>query len=139
MKNHIFKILQYISYSIRAKDEYSLHSPFVYDFYANFIKRKKTLKGSKKQQILCHIKTYLADYDIVTLKELKDYDNIKNSIKNPFTILLIEGIHNSKKSLELKNQIINDDNHHITIDFFSVFLVINNPNIINNQNYILKK
>jgi len=33
-------ILDYIKYRLKAKDEHSLHSPFVYEFYTKVIKDK---------------------------------------------------------------------------------------------------
>jgi len=38
--NKLFPVFQYIFYLLRAKDEYSLHSPFVFDFYTNVVKKK---------------------------------------------------------------------------------------------------
>ncbi len=116
---------------MRAKDEYAVHSPLIFDFYT------KAIKGNKKD-----IKTRIQNYfnkDIVT--ELYDYNEIVQKItKNGTLVIIMENIHRSLKNNSLWQKIIRMENIAFTsMDLFCLGILIKNEKLLKRQHYVLRR
>lgn len=138
-KSALYRICQYPKYFFLAKGEFSLHSPFVFAFFTNVIKRKKYKKGSQNQQLICNIKNYLPSYKILNLSVTDTYSHFNDFISTPCSVIVIDDFRLCRQNFLLWQKIINTDCRFISLDFFSFGILINNPDIRCKQNYILKK
>lgn len=77
-------ILDYIKYLLKAKDEHSLHSPFVFEFYTKVLKEKKHYAEFDEIEILR--KQLLSDNRIVNITDFgagaKTNKNIQRTVKD---------------------------------------------------------
>jgi len=131
IKDNFFYITGYFKYCMRAKDEYAVHSPLIFDFYT------KAIKGNKKD-----IKTRIQNYfnkDIVT--ELYDYNEIVQKItKNGTLVIIMENIHRSLKNNSLWQKIIRMENIAFTsMDLFCLGILIKNEKLLKRQHYVLRR
>jgi predicted O-methyltransferase YrrM len=86
-------ILDYIKYLFKAKDEHSLHSPFVFEFYTKVLKEKTDFITLKKIELLrkellqdsrqIEINDFGAGSKLNFLKKRSIKDIAKNSQKSP--------------------------------------------------------
>ena len=134
-----FELKHYISYLLRAKDEYSLHSPFVFAFYNALIKRKKQPKGFKKQQIICQTQISLPSYKLIQSNEEYTIKDIADKIKNPYNIIIIDNQYKTQNDYLKFQDLKALPYEFISLDFFSFVLIISNPKILKKQHYLLKK
>ncbi|MBR1774796.1 MAG: hypothetical protein IJ759_04635 [Bacteroidales bacterium] len=134
----LFKIKHYIYYLIRAKGAFSVHSPFVFTLFNNVIKRKNVQKGSKKEQLIENIYLFYPNFTIINLSVKTNYENILSVIKKPYTIIIFPDINSNKENYLTWKEIINSENKFISVNIWHIGLLINNPNIKQKQNYILK-
>lgn len=77
-------ILDYIKYLLKAKDEHSLHSPFVFEFYTKVLKEKKHYAEFDEIEILR--KQLLSDNRIVNITDFgagaKTNKNIQRTVED---------------------------------------------------------
>lgn len=148
----IFRILAYINYLIRSKNQHGIHSPFVFDFVTKGLyqrqknQRNLNLNSSDlafskaEEKLLKKILNYFQIEDefnriINSTKTLGDnykilyYNNLKNfniDYLKPYSsveILIIRRIHQSKESEEKWQEIINFKSARVTMDLFYFGLV----------------
>lgn len=148
----IFRILAYINYLIRSKNQHGIHSPFVFDFVTKGLyQRQKNQRNlnlnstdlafSKAEgKLLKKILNYFQIEDefnriINSTKTLGDnykilyYNNLKNfnidSLNRDSSVemLIIRRIHQSKESEGKWQEIINFKSATVTMDLFYFGLV----------------
>ena len=148
----IFRLLAYINYLIRSKNQHGIHSPFVFDFATKGLyqrqknQRNVNLNSSylafskAEEKLLIKILNYfqIEDEFNKSIDSTKTSgDNYKilfyNSLNNfnidylkPYSsveILIIRRIHQSKESEEKWQEIINFKSARVTMDLFYFGLV----------------
>lgn len=126
-----FKTKEYIFYSLKAKDEYSVHSPLVFDFYTTAVKNSKL---SLKEKIGKYFSSF-------TIEEYDSFSLIQPQLQeeNPNVIIIIENIHSDISNHKQWKKICELNDIFISIDFFSLGLIIKSSKLIKRQHYILWK
>lgn len=148
----IFRLLAYINYLIRSKNQHGIHSPFVFDFVTkglyqrhknqrNLNLNSSDLAFSKAEgKLLIKILNYFQiedEFNKIINSTKTSGDNYKilfyNSLNNfnidylkPYSsveILIIRRIHQSKESEEKWKEIINFKSARVTMDLFYFGLV----------------
>lgn len=165
MKEFISRICRYIYYCLKAKDEFSIHSPFLFAFHSNIIKRKKSKKSLKKDKLISKIINYYPDFNVftfefpntITLTNRSNilnisvidttnfaitpapYNDIRFLIENPFTIIILFDIHKTMSKHIFWKDLCSEKLNCVKLDFFHYGILINNPNVFSRQVLILKK
>lgn len=148
----IFRILAYINYLIRSKNQHGIHSPFVFDFVTKGLyqrqknQRNLNLNSSDlafskaEEKLLKKILNYFQIEDefnrsINSTKTLGDnykilyYNNLNNfnidSLNRDSSVemLIIRRIHQSKESEKKWQEIIDIEDATVTMDLFYFGLV----------------
>ena len=148
----IFRILAYINYLIRSKNQHGIHSPFVFDFVTKGLYQKQKnqkklelntsdLDFSKSEEKLLHkilyyfkledefnqninsTKTLDKNYKVLYYNDLNNF-KIDLLNRNPFVeMLIIRRIHQSKESEKKWQEIIKMEDATVTMDLFYFGLV----------------
>ena len=148
----IFRLLAYINYLIRSKNQHGIHSPFVFDFVTKGLyQRQKNQRNlnlnfsdlafsKAEEKLLIKILNYFQiedEFNKIINSTKTSGDNYKilfyNSLNNfnidylkPYSsveILIIRRIHQSKESEEKWQEIINFKSARVTMDLFYFGLV----------------
>ena len=135
--HHIFKLKQYLLYLLKAQNQFMVHSPFVFSFYNHINKRTNLKKSSKTEQIIRNIFNFSKDFAVYKMDITADISNIIHIIQKPYTIVIIKDIHSTKTNFKVWEKLKNIEVHFISIDFFSLGVLVNNPKIKKKQHYIL--
>ena len=148
----IFRLLAYINYLIRSKNQHGIHSPFVFDFVTKGLyqrqKNQRNLnlnssdlafsKAEEKllKKILNHFqiedefnriknptKTSGDNFKILFYNSLNNFDIDYLKPYSSVEMLIIRRIHQSKESEEKWQEIINFKSARVTMDLFYFGLV----------------
>lgn len=92
----LFPIISYLSYYLKAVNEHSLHSPFIYDFYTNIVKPHKMYYAFDK--IESYRKHYLQQQEIVHLNELGAGSHHNSSLNRSIGDIARHSLSSSKLS-----------------------------------------
>jgi len=92
----LFPIISYLSYYLKAVNEHSLHSPFIYDFYTNIVKPHKMYYAFDK--IESYRKQYLQQQEIVHLNELGAGSHHNSSLDRSISDIAKHSLSSSKLS-----------------------------------------
>lgn len=136
LKSLCFVIREYSLYRIKSKDEYSLHSPLIFELYTCCIAKDKRNIRDKITDFFakdCPIeKLESTNYDPEKLlKEIATKDDI---------VIIVEKIHQTRQAKEKWQKVLSDDRTvRVTIDFFSCGVIIRNKRFRQKQDYILKQ
>jgi hypothetical protein len=153
----LFFLKNYICYKFNAKDEYSLHSPFMFDFFVNGLKKpcksKDICFDSKIETIIpknkCLRKFLFRAFqyfksqniEVVYVKNedfsLDCVENFKSYNSN--TAIVIEGIYKDVNKLEIWKRIKANRDFKICCDFFDFGFVFLTDKPLKKQNYVLRK
>ncbi len=148
----IFRLLAYINYLIRSKNQHGIHSPFVFDFVTKGLyqrqknQRNVNLNSSDlafskaEEKLLIKILNYFQiedefnkiinstktsgdNYKILFYNGLNDFNVDYLKPYSPGEIIIIRRIHQSKESEEKWQEIINFKSARVTMDLFYFGLV----------------
>ncbi len=153
----LFFLKSYTCYKFKAKDEYSLHSPFMFDFFVNGLKKAckdseivfneeifvNAPKSKSARKFLFKTISYLQSKDIEILYIDKDnfvqdkLEKINNCNNN--TAIIIEGIYKDKSKNELWKSLQDNKDIKLCCDFFSFGIIFLTDKPLKKQNYILRK
>lgn len=127
LKSIFFYLKEYFKYCLKATDEYSVHSPLIFDLYNN-IKTKNIEQG---------IKEYFSK-DVVV--ELFDYESVIRELKeNKVIIIIIKDIRKTANKSSTWDKITRIENvAFVSIDFFRLGVIIKTESVLKRQHYILK-
>lgn len=143
----IFRVLAYIKYLIRSKNQHGIHSPFVFDFVTKGLYQKqknhskpnlnpRSLELSQSEEkLLYKILNYFKIEDQIdelfnlTKTSIKNhktlfFNNLNNlntdSLKTNSTVemIIIRSIHQSKESEEKWQETINLESATVTMDLY---------------------
>lgn len=122
-----FYLKEYIKYCLKATNEYSVHSPLIFDMYSK-IKAKNIEEG---------IKEYFAKDMVI---ELSDYNTIIQKLReNKIIIIIIKDIHKTTGNYSVWEKINRIEKvAFVSIDFFSLGVIIKTESLLKRQHYILK-
>lgn len=128
LKNIFFYFKEYLKYCLKATDEYSIHSPLIFDLYNNI----------KTKNIEQEIKDYFSK-DVVV--ELYDYDSIIQKLKEyKVIIIIIKDIHKTANKSSIWEKIKRMENvAFVSVDFFRLGVIIKTESVLKRQHYILKR
>ncbi|MDO5760383.1 MAG: hypothetical protein Q4Q06_05105 [Bacteroidota bacterium] len=128
VKDMFFYFKEYLRYSLRAKDEYSVHSPLIFNLYTKV----------KKRNIKEEITKYFGQSLVV---QTEDYQTIKDKLRenNPI-IIIINDIHKRSSLFSLWKRVLEKEEIvFASIDFFSCGIIVRNERLLRRQDYILKR
>ena len=122
---NLFKHKHQILHFIKKKDEYSIHSPYMFDLYNKLIKknRRKPLK-----LILALEKEYGKENILKIPCSYNSFQNIQDKI-NKHTIICIEKPYESKATNLEFHKITSDPRSHVSVDLFFLGLISQNENL----------
>lgn len=153
----LFLTKNFLRYSLKAKDEYSLHSPFMFDFFV------KGLKKPCKKRDICfdsHLESLIPNCkssrkflfkafeyfksQAIEVVYVKNEDFCLEKIKdfssyNTNTAIVIEGIYKNKDKNEIWKSLLVNEDIKLCCDFFSFGIVFLTDKPLKKQNYILRK
>lgn len=148
----IFRILAYINYLIRSKNQHGIHSPFVFDFVTKGLYQKQRnpkklelntsdLDFSKSEEKLLHkILNYFkidSEFNVIInstktsgkIHKILYYNDLNNlniyllNHNSSVEMLIIRRIHQSKESEKKWQEIIKIEDATVTMDLFYFGLV----------------
>lgn len=119
-------ISSYIKYLFTAKDEYHIHSPFVYDFYT------KALKGKDNDTLVRLGVTTMVEIPVEKL--LERY----LSEREEHVFYYVRDIHQSKAKEEAWNAICGHPQVVLTLDFYRFGYVFYRKGM-EKQNFVLRR
>jgi len=127
-----FKQKQRIKYYFNKKDEYSIHSPFMFDLYIKTIKEnrknpQKLIKKLEEEYGKDSIIQISCDYNVFQETHKQDTEN---------KILIIENPYKNKDTYQDFKKIIHDPRTIVSIDFFKIALIFQNHKL-SPQHYCL--
>ena len=155
--SRFFYTKQYLKYKFLAKDEYSLHSPLMFDFFTKGLKKscknkdisfdsclEKLIPNSKKKRkflfkVFEYFKShgfqviYVPNKDF-TLEKLEVLNNCK-----PNMAIVIEKIYKEREKLMLWKEIKANKDFKLCCDFFDFGLVLLTDRPLKKQSYVLRK
>lgn len=117
----------YIQYRLRANTRHGIHSPFVYAFIDNCLGVKSNLSLEER------INAYFGD----AIKWAGDGFDIEPG--DAVFVMGIRGIHKTKQQTQIWNDLAaNAPGFVISIDLYSIGLLIYNPDVKEKQHFVLK-
>lgn len=129
--DYLFKTKEYIVYLLKAKDEYAIHSPLVFEFYTKAVKNSDLLLKEK-------IIKYFSNYAVEECISSKFIDSkIKEDNNN--IIIIVDNIHSNINNNKQWKEVCESNDVFTSIDFFSLGLIIKSNKLIKRQHYILWK
>lgn len=152
-----FYTKQYLIYKLSAKDEYSLHSPLMFDFFTKGLKKSCRNKdvsfdscfenlipnNKRKRKFLFKVFEYFKSqgFQVIyvpnkdfTLEKLEVLKNCK-----PNMAIVIEKIYKEREKLMLWKEIKANKEFKLCCDFFDFGLVLLTERPLKKQNYVLRK
>jgi len=120
--------MNFLSYLLRAKTHFSLHSPFVYRLYTEVLtSRAKGVPKRRYEAMVWRLERY---YGVTATRnvgtaELRTSDGYFVVIDHPY------------RDADDWKGIIHDSNYQVTLDFFTVGIAITNPHL-SKQHFILR-
>lgn len=117
----------YIRYRLQAKTRHGIHSPFVYAFIDNCLGVKSGLSLEER------INAYFGDI-VVWVN-----DDVDIQPSNTLSVKAIRGIHTNAAATDRWNKLThNTEGVIISIDLYSVGLLVYNPDVKEKQHFVLK-
>lgn len=155
--SRFFYTKQYLKYKFLSKDEYSLHSPLMFDFFTKGLKKscknkdisfdsclEKLIPNNKrKRKFLFKVFEYFKSqgFQVIyvpnkdfTLEKLEVLKNCK-----PNMAIVIEKIYKEREKLMLWKEIKANKEFKLCCDFFDFGLVLLTDRPLKKQNYVLRK
>ena len=123
---NVFKTLQYLKYSIRANTRHGIHSPFVYDFIENVLRKTNRVDFMKS------MKSHYPDY---TFSD--DFNNKTDGYEQHWVVR--KNIHQSKSAHNQWKQLVANNNVHLSIDVFDYGLLCFSKDFKEKQHFVLKR
>jgi hypothetical protein len=117
-----------LQHFLRAKTQYSLHSPFVYKLYTEVLfSRAPEAPHGRFEQTIWRLEQHYG------VKARRHGDIAKLDAKDIF-FMVINHPHRNEKSW---NEVIEEPFYQVTLDFYSVGIAISNPRL-SRQHFILR-
>ena len=159
-------LIELIKYKWHAKTRHGIHSPFVYDFIASLIYKKKLhpLKGNSfyHQQLLTLIANHYGSTGIYSLTDEVNTENAKPGLHdliwlnisdterwkktfesnlpllNPNSIIAISNIHKTEKHTVAWESLYKSDKVKLSMDLYGIGLLFFKEEFKQKQHFIIK-
>jgi len=129
---NIFKHKHRIIHLFKRKNEYSIHSPYMFDLYNKIIKRNR----NKPQKLILYLEKEFGKENIIIIApSYIKFQEIQNEI-NDKSIICIENPYRNKKSYFEFSKIYNDPRTLVSVDLFFLGLISQHQDL-SRQHYIL--
>jgi hypothetical protein len=123
----LHSFIAFLKYRSTAKTRHGIHSPFVYAFIDNCLGKKSTLTLEQR------INEYFGD----AIKWAED--GFEAILGDSLFVIGVKNIHAEKENTAAwNNYITNMGSFKITIDLYSIGLLVYNPDVKEKQHFILK-
>ncbi|MBP1629835.1 MAG: hypothetical protein H6Q15_728 [Bacteroidetes bacterium] len=130
---NIFRLKDRINYFIKAKNEHSIHSPFMFELYCKTIKKNRR----NPNQIINKLIEEFGEENILHINpSSKELENLSSKI-NHKSIIIIKEPHCSQSSLEEYRKIILQPKLIVNVDLYNIGISFCNTKL-KRQNYTLK-
>lgn len=119
---NIFQLKQRLKHYFKKKDEYSIHSPFMFDLYNKTIKKYR----NKPTKLILKLKE---EYGIENILQITCEYNIYQEIQNQTTedtIIIVKKPYKNKATCQEFQKIITDPRAIVSIDFFKIAIILQN-------------
>lgn len=127
----IFKQKHRILHYIKKKNEYSIHSPYMFDIYNKLIKKNK----NNPSKLLNIFEKELGIGNIIKIScSYIEFQKIQDIISGNI-VIYIEEPYKDKNSYEEFKKILNDPRTIVSIDLFNISLISRNTKL-SHQHYI---
>jgi hypothetical protein len=124
---NVHSFIQYITYRSKAKTRHGIHSPFVYAFVDNCLGKQSNLNLEQR------INEYFGDAIIW------EGDGVGVTLGDSLVVIGFKNIHASKENTVAWNDYKTlMGSFKITIDLYSIGLVVYNPDVKEKQHFVLK-
>jgi hypothetical protein len=121
---NVHSFIQFIKYRSKAKTRHGIHSPFVYAFIDYCL-------GKKSQHSLeQRINTYFGD--------ALQWDAMTIDAKKKLVVVAVKDIHTTEANTAQWNKLCSQQEFQITIDLFSIGLLVHNAEVKEKQHFVLK-
>lgn len=129
---NIFQLKQRLKHHFKKKDEYSIHSPFMFDLYNKTIKKHR----NNPTKIILKLKEEYGQENIIQIPcEYNTYQEIQNQTTEE-TIIIVKKPYKNKDSYKEFKKIITDPRVVVSVDCFKIGLVLQNHKL-SPQHYCL--
>lgn len=128
-----YKLIQYITYRLKAKNRHGIHSPFVYELIDKcLLSRSGELYGER-------LPAYFGKDSIIVLQQdpIKWKDQSAAAL-NDKCVLIVPGIYKTPEHTERWDALVADSRIMLTIDLFDAGLLINRRDFKEKQHFVLK-
>lgn len=120
---NLFKLKHWFIHILKAKNEHSLHSPFMFELYNSCIKNK----SKQIEKLIISLGKHYSKDNIKTVNNIEEIIEILPQCEDKILIYPSQYKNKSRKT-EFK-EIINSPNTRVIVDLFSLALIINNPKL----------
>lgn len=129
---NIFTQKHKLLHKLKKKNEYSIHSPYMFDLYNRLIKKNRT---STAKIIHLMEEEFGKENVFLISSSYKEYQNIQTKL-NDNSIIIIEKPYSNKISYLEFQKMISDPRRVVVVDLFSIGIISQNPKL-STQEYIL--
>lgn len=120
---NLFKLKHWFIHILKAKNEHSLHSPFMFELYNSCIKNK----SKQIEKLIISLGKHYSKDNINIVNNIEEIIEILPKSEDKILIYPSQYKNKSRKT-EFK-EIINSPNTRVIVDLFSLALIINNPKL----------
>lgn len=120
---NLFEIKHWFIHILKAKNEYSIHSPFMFELYNSCIKNK----SKHIEKLIISLGKHYSKDNINIVNNIEEIIEILPQCEDKILIYPSQYKNKSRKT-EFK-EIINSPNTRVIVDLFSLALIINNPKL----------
>lgn len=129
---NIFTQKHKLLHKLKKKNEYSIHSPYMFDLYNRLIKKNRT---STAKIIHLMEEEFGKENVFLISSSYKEYQNIQTKL-NDNSIIIIEKPYSNKISYLEFQKMISDPRRVVVVDLFTIGIIFQNPKL-STQEYIL--
>ncbi len=126
-----------LHYWLHAKNQYSIHSPFIFDLYRHVLFTRNNTKhffAHSRYSQLCYM---FANYYNLNIVKQSDFYTLLQGNSSINKVLIFKKPHKTKESEIAWKKLINDANYQVSIDIFDIGILLKNPHL-HKQHFLLR-